>query len=460
MSSSSSKLSVGEKVGYGLGDTASNIFFFGVNAWIFFYYTEVVKIPPATVGTLLLLPRLWDAISDPLMGVIADRTRSRFGTYRPYLLWIAVPFGIFGYLTFANPDLDAQGKLVYAYVTYIALWTAYTAINVPYSALMGVMTPNPEERTKLSTFRFVGAFSGQLIISMTFLPLVLELGGGDKGVGFPRAMALMAVLATLMFLGTFASTRERVKPNKDLQRDVLGDFESLMKNRPWLIMVAAAFLTLSSAAVRWTITPQYLKYYFGVGDEKIFLFLDKISFVQTTGSIAFLAGVFLTGFFSKRFGKRNSLIALTLLNGITVLGIFLVPRDGYSTLVIVNIIGNLLAGPTPALVWAIYTDVADYNEWKFHRRVTGLAFSAAMFAQKVGISIGQSLCGWLLGGAGFNPDEAPSEEVINSFRWIATILPGTLAILNGVVLFWYDLSEKEVGKIAEELEARRNRADQ
>ncbi len=453
-SPSQAPLTLKEKVGYGLGDTASNIFFFGVNAWIFFYYVEVCKIPPATVGTLLLLPRLWDAITDPLMGALADRTRTRFGTYRPYLLWIAVPFGVFGYLTFANPDLDASGKLIYAYVTYIALMTAYTAINVPYSALMGVMTPVPAERTKLATFRFVGAFSGQLIISMAFLPLVLLLGDKDKGVGFPRAMAVMAVIATIMFLATFMLTRERVKPPAR-SNDLLGDFKALIGNKPWVIMVIAAILTLSSAAVRWTITPQYLKYYFGVGDEPFFWFLDKISFVQTTGSLAFIAGVFLTGFFSRKFGKRNSLMGLTVINGFLVLSLFLIPRDGYMTLVVMNVIGNILAGPTPALVWAIYTDVADYSEWKSGRRVTGLAFSAAMFAQKLGISIGGSVCGWLLGSVGFDPEKPPSEEIIQSFRTIACILPGALAILNGVVLIWYRLSDAEVEKIALELEERR-----
>ncbi len=455
MSSKPTKLPLREKLGYGLGDTASNIFFFGVNAWIFFYYTEVCRIAPATVGTLLLLPRLWDAFSDPLMGVIADRTRTRFGTYRPYLLWMAVPFGLAGYLTFANPQLGDGGKLVYAYATYIALMTVYTAINVPYSALMGVMTPVPEERTKLSSFRFIGAFSGQLIVSITFLPLVMTLGAGDKGTGFPRAMALMALLSTVMFLATFASTRERLKPPEGGSRDLRGDFMALLTNRPWLVMVAAAILTLSSAAVRWTITPQYLKYYFGVSEAPYFGFLDKISFVQTTGTLAFIVGVFFTGWVSRRFGKRNSLIVLTILNGITVLALYLVPRDGYTTLVVLNIIGNLLAGPTPALVWAIYTDVADYSEWKSGRRVTGLAFSAAMFAQKLGISIGGSLCGWMLGSVGFEPDTTPSDEIAASFRLIASILPGGLAIANGIVLLGYRLDRESLETIASDLEKRR-----
>ncbi|MGA0846749.1 MAG: MFS transporter, partial [Luteolibacter sp.] len=303
------RLPLREKIGYGLGDTASNLFFFGVNAWIFFYYTEVCLIAPATAGTLLLLPRLWDAISDPLMGIVADRTRSRHGTYRPYLLWMALPFGITGFLAFANPDLGGSAKLVYAYLTYTLLMTVYTAINVPYSAMMGVMTPSPEERTQLSTYRFIGAFSGQLIMSMTFLPLVLALGDGDKGAGFPRAMAVMAGLATVMFLATFAWTRERIAPQANGSSSVRGDLLSLLKNRPWIIMVVAAILTLSSAAVRWTITPQYLKYYFNVDESPYVLFLDKISFVQTTGTIAFILGVFMTGWISRRFGKRRSLIA-------------------------------------------------------------------------------------------------------------------------------------------------------
>ncbi|MEM9079930.1 MAG: MFS transporter [Verrucomicrobiota bacterium] len=455
MNSETDRLSRKEKMGYGLGDTASNIFFFGVNAWIFYYYTEICKIPPATVGTLLLVPRLWDAITDPLMGALSDRTRTKFGTYRPYLLWLAIPFGICGYLTFANPGFTLTGKVIYAYITYIALMSVYTAINVPYSALMGVMSPKSEERTKLATYRFVGAFSGQLIISTAFLPLVLWLGGGDQGIGFPRAMALMAILATLMFLGTFLSTKERIKPQLNKDPNFWRDFSSLLHNRPWIVMVLAAILTLSAAAVRWTITPQHLKYYFGVGDEKFFLWMDKISFVQTTGSLAFIAAVFLTPILSKRYGKRNSLIVLTLLNGLTVLSIFLIPQDGYLTLVLVNLVGNFIAGPTPALVWAIYTDVAEYNEWKSGRRVTGLAFSAAMFAQKVGISIGGATCGWVLGGIGFNPEVPPTEEIIKSFHIIACVLPGFLAIANGIVLFWYNLSDQKVEEISVDLAERR-----
>lgn len=449
------RLSTREKVGYGLGDTASNIFFFGINGFIFFYYTEVCKIPAASAGTLLLLPRLWDAISDPLMGAMADRTRTRWGTYRPYLLWLAIPFGIFGFLTFANPDLGDTGKLAYAYVTYILLMTVYTAINVPYSALMGVMSPLPEERTKLATYRFVGAFSGQLLISFAFLPLVYELGGGDKGVGFPRAMAVMAVIATVLFFLTFFWTKERVKPPTH-QSDLKGDIKALVQNRPWVVMVVAAILTLTAAAVRWTIMPQYLKYYFGVGEEKVWWFMDGTSLALTTGSVAFLAGVFLTPFFSKRFGKRNSLMGLTLLNGLAILAIYFVPRDGYTTLLVLNVVGNLIAGPTPALVWSIYTDVADYGEWKSGRRVTGMAFSAAMFAQKLGISIGPWICGRVLGKVGFDPDQPITESMLEAFREMACLLPGTLAIVNGVVLLFYRLGEDEVRQITADLERRRS----
>jgi GPH family glycoside/pentoside/hexuronide:cation symporter len=203
------------------------------------------------------------------------------------------------------------------------------------------------------------------------------------------------------------------------------------------------------------VTPQYLKYYFNVGEGKVWWFLDGISLVSTTGSIAFIIGVFLTGFFSKRFGKRNSLMALTLLNGVTIMLMYFIPRDGYNTLLILNVFGNLVAGPTPALVWAIYTDVADYGEWKSGRRVTGMAFSAAMFAQKLGISLGGWICGMVLGAVGFDPKETPSDQVIESFRLIACVLPGVLAVANGFVLIWYRLSDEQVDEIAEELQKRR-----
>lgn len=448
----SEKLSFKEKLGYGLGDTASNIFFQFVNIFLLYYYTDVFGLSPAAVGTLFVVTRFWDAINDPLMGAIADRTQTRWGKYRPYMLWMAVPFGLFGYLAFANPDFSQTGKLIYAYVTYVGLMMAYTAINVPYSALMGVMTPSSEERTSLSSFRFVGAFSGTLLISLSVRPLVRVLGGGDEALGFKLTMGLLSIIAVVLFMITFVSTKERVKPLANPEgTSIAKDIRLLFKNRPWIIMVIAAILTLSNVAVRAAVTNHFFKYYVGDSGESVLWFLDRTSLMLSSGALAFIIGIFFTGMLSKRFGKRNALMGLTLLNGLTLVAFYFIPAEAYGTMLIVNALGNFLAGPTPALVWSIYTDVADYGEWKFKRRTTGLVFSAAMFAQKMGLTIGGGVAGWMLSGFGFVANEQQTDSAMLGIRLMFSILPGILAIANGVILLWYPLSDDDVADIQADL---------
>ena len=220
-------------------------------------------------------------------------------------------------------------------------------------------------------------------------------------------------------------------------------------------MVVAALLTMSNAAVRWAVTPHFIKYYAGDDGTPFVWFLDRTSLFTATGTLAFLAGIFFTSWLVRRFGKRNPLIALTLLNAISILAFYVIPRDAYWTMVIVNVIGSIIAGPTPALVWSIYTDVADYGEWTSGRRTTGLAFAAAMFAQKFGISIGGGLAGWLLGLYGFEAGKVQSEHTLQGLRILFSLLPGALAFANGIVLFWYPLTDSMVRKIEEELAERR-----
>lgn len=448
------KLPLMEKIGYGLGDAASNIFFQTVNMFLLFYYTDVFGISPAVAGTLFILARFWDALIDPFLGALADRTRTRWGSYRPYLLWLALPFGLIGYATFANPDLSDNAKVAYAYVTYFLLMTAYAAINVPYSALMGVMTPSSKERTSLSMYRFVGAFGGQLLIALGVIPLVRILGDGDKAHGFKVTMAIFSVLAVVLFVMTFLMTKERIKPHHE-KPDFRKDLGSLMQNKPWIIMVVAGLLTLSGAAIRWAVTPHFFKYYGGYDDKPLLGFLDHTSLFLTVGSIAFLAAMPLTPWLVRRFGKKNSLMWLTLANGVMLLAFFFVPREDYWMMVAVNAVASFLAGPTPALVWAIYTDVADYGEWRFGRRTTGLAFATAIFSQKVGISIGGGVAGWLLGVYGFKADIVQSEETLGGLRLLFSIFPGIFAVANGIVLIWYSLSDEQVAHIEAELAERR-----
>ncbi len=463
------RIGITEKVGYGLGDFASNLYFQFFNLFLFYYYTDVFGLSPAAVGTMYFIANFWDAVNDPAMGAIADRTRTKQGRYRPYLLWFAVPYGFFGYLLFANPDLGDTGKLLYAWSTFIVFKMVYTAINVPYSALMGVISDDDEDRVALSTFRFLGAFGGGFFVSLLVRPLVSAFGGGDEVTGFQYTMALFGLVSVVAFLATWATTRERVPPVDTAEggTSVLVDLKLLTRNRPWVVMIGAAVCTLAAVAVRGAVTVQYFKYYVGDSGEAVWTLGDTdtawhLSFDATTlflssGSLAFVVGVGLTGLVSKALGKRNGLIGLTLLNAATVIGFFFIPKDQWTVMFAVNILGNLIAGPTPALVWALYTDVADYGEWQFGRQATGLVFAAAMFAQKMGLTIGGAGAGWMLDGFGFVANEEQTDTALLGIRLMFTVVPGGLAALNGMILLFYPLSEADAEQMRAELAERRGR---
>jgi GPH family glycoside/pentoside/hexuronide:cation symporter len=455
MTKNNNHLRFKEKLGYGLGDTASNFFFQTFNIFLLYYYTDVFGISAAAVGTMFFVTKLWDAVNDPLMGIIADRTRSRFGKFRPYILWVAVPYGIMGYLMFANPDLGESGKIVYAWVTYTLMMMIYTAINVPYSALMGVMTPSSRERTVLSSYRFVCAFGGGLLISMLVRPLIEYFGDGDEAKGFSYTMALFAVMSVALFWYTFSTTRERVVARDDHKSNLKQDLKFLVSNRPWLVLFLAAIFTLANVAVKNAVTVHFFKYYVGDDGSDYFLFMDRTTLFLTLGMLAMILGVACTKLFTRYFEKKTLMIWLSLLNATTMLIIFLIPPDQYWTMMIVNIIGMFLVGPTPALVWSMYADVADYGEWKYGRRTTALVFSAAQFAQKFGLTIGGGLSGWMLGIFGFVANVDQTDTSLLGIRLMFTVIPACFAIMNALVLIFYTLSDRQVEQIETELEARK-----
>ncbi len=455
MAVSNNHLRFREKLGYGLGDTASNFFFQTFNIFLLYYYTDVFGLSAAAVGTMFFVTKLWDAINDPLMGIIADRTQTRFGKFRPYLLWVAVPYGILGFLMFANPDLSDSGKLVYAWVTYTLMMMIYTAINVPYSALMGVMTPSSQERTILSSYRFVCAFGGGLLISMLVRPLIQFFGEGDEARGFSLTMALFAVLSIALFWYTFSTTRERVVTPSDQKSNLKNDLKYLVSNRPWLVLFLAAIFTLANIAVKNAVTVHFFKYYVGDDGTSIFLFMDQTTLFLTAGMLAMIIGVAGTRLLTRHFEKKALMIWLSLMNAVSMIIIFFIPPDQYWTMMAVNIVGMFLVGPTPALVWSMYADVADYGEWKFGRRTTGLVFSAAQFAQKFGLTIGGGLSGWLLGAFGFVANTDQTESSLLGIRLMFTVIPACLAAMNALVLLLYNLSDGKVGQIETELEHRR-----
>lgn len=318
MSSNTAKLSFTEKVGYGLGDGASNFFFQTFNVFLLYYYTDIFGLSPAAVGTMFLITKLIDVVTDPVMGMVADRTNTRWGKFRPYLLWMALPYGICGYAMFANPELTESGKLIYAYITYTLMMLAYTAINVPYSALMGVISPVSIERTKVSSYRFFFAFSAGWLIVTFVRPLKDALGGGDEVLGFQLVMAIFAVLSVAFFWICFATTKERVAPPVKQSTNVKADLAALLSNGPWLVLFIAGILTLMSIAVRAGGTMYYFKYF--IGDDGAVLFhllgldFDRTSVFMSLGTIAMLFGLLFTKWLVTRYEKRTLMIALSLGN--------------------------------------------------------------------------------------------------------------------------------------------------
>ena len=451
-------LSFGERLGYGLGDTASNFFFQTFNIFLLYYYTDVFGIPAAVVGTMFFVSRLWDAVNDPLMGAVADRTRTRYGKFRPYLLWMAIPYGVMGYLMFAGPDLSDNGKLIYAWVTYTLMMMLYTAINVPYSALMGVMTPMSRERTILASFRFVGAFGGGLLISMLVRPLVRYFGVEDEAVGFRITMAIFAVTSILMFWVTFVTTRERVTTEEQGDTSLIKDLRMLVANRPWVVLCFAGILTLSSIALKNAVTIHYFKYYVMDGGEPYLWIWDLTSLFLFLSSAFLIAGVCCTKFLTDRFDKKTLLVALSLFNALLTATMFFIPPEDYWTLVVLNCVASLAAGPTAPLVWAMYGDVADYGEWRYKRRTTGLVFSASMFAQKFGLTLGAGLSGWMLAVFGYVANEAQSDASLLGIRLLFTLIPAVIAILNVIALCFYNLPDRQVAEIEQALALRKEEA--
>lgn len=461
----SGKLTFGEKLGYSLGDTASNLFWQTFSMFLLYFYTDIFGITAAAAGTMFLVTRIWDTVNDPLMGIISDRTNTRWGKFRPYLLWLAFPFGIIGVLTFTTPDFEPTGKLIYAYVTYGLMMMVYTAINIPYSALMGVLSPDPLERTKASSFRFVAAFTGGLIVQSTALKLVKVLGGNNEALGWQLTMALFAFLAAVLFLTTFGVTRERVAPSVTQVTSLKKDVKDLFSNTPWVVLFFAGIFLLTFVSIRNGSIMYFYKYY--VGDQVVALFGREMNLTSdglaTTfmvlGSGANIVGVLVTSWFSKTFGKKRSFIGLMLLT-IIFTAVFLVMRpENVLMMFTLQVIISFVMGPLSPIVWAMYTDTADYSEWKSARRATGLVMSASTMAQKFGWTIGGAVAGWLLAMFGFEANQLQTGETILGIRLMISIIPAIAAVLCGVFMFFYKLDDATMATITADLKARRDQSD-
>ena len=441
------KLSIREKVGYALGDTAANFIFQTMIMFQLVFYTDTFGITAIAAGTLLVVVRFWDAIFDPIMGVVADRTNTKWGKFRPWIMWTAVPFGMMGFLTFLTPDLSSSGKLIYAYITYIVLMMIYSANNLPYSALSGVMTGNLGERTSLSSYRFVFAMLAQLIIQGFALPMVHYFGQGNSAVGYKYTMGIFSAFAVVLFFITFASTKERIQPAPNQKATLRQHFGDLLKNGPWITMFFLTIILFITLAMRGSVVLYYFKYY--IGKEDLF------SLFNVLGTTATIIGIFFSKRLSLRFGKRNVFIgglAATAL--FTAHFVFLTPGD-VPLIFATEILRQFAYGFTIPLLWAMMADVADYSEWKNNRRATGIIFSAIVFGLKAGLGFGGAITGFVLSLYGYIPNVAQSAETLNGIRLTMSVFPAVTFGICVVCLFFYGINKKMEIQITDDLTERR-----
>lgn len=464
MNTNSGKISFFEKVAFGLGDMASNLFYQTFTLFLLYFYTDVFGISAAAAGTMFLVVRILDTLYDPLVGIMADRTKSKFGKFRPWILYTVIPFGVIGFLTFYTPELATSAKLVYAYITYTAMMFIYSTINVPYGALMAVMTPNSLERTSLSAFRSVFAFGGGVIVQSLTLKMVHYFGllkpyadgSVNQQFGFATAMGIYSILAVIMFLTTFFLCKERVKPIHEENNPFKSDIKDLLKNKPWLILTLVGIMTCLYVAVRNGSIIYYFKYYASsTGEAMLFGKLIStdalVSLFMVIGTAFSILGTILLKPTARLIGKKNVYILSMALGSIFSMSYFFFSKDQITMMFVMQALSNLVVGPAMAMMWSMYADTADYSEYKTGRRATGLIYSSANFAQKLGWSVGGALGGYLLSYFGFIANTTASPETEKGIRILFSFMPAIWSIVAVVALFYYNLSEQKVIEINNKL---------
>ncbi|SET38427.1 MFS transporter [Thalassotalea agarivorans] len=503
------KLPLYEKVGYAMGDAAANLVWRGALAYLAVFYTDTFGISAAAAAVLFLIVRLSDGITDIIMGMIADRTQTRYGKFRPWILWSTPLLGLFMVLCFTTPNFGEQGKLVWAYVTYLGLTLAYTLNNVPYSALMGVMTADDRERTSLSGFRFAGAFLGGLFV-MGFLPeFVAYFGEGDDAIGYQYTMYVFAAALIALMVITFATTKERVTVSnekqqpfkqelsdlakslpfiilplaaislffyyRDLQtalffalvmsalffgirkllskpRDSLSssqlDLADLLTNKPWLILLGIGFISMMFNGIKYGVIAYYFKYY--VGDElMVGQYFVALLVVSILGALA-------TSQLAKWFGRKTLFIASLLLSGVLTAAMFLIPVSNASAVFALGCAAEFFAAILPTLYFSMLGDSADYSEWKNHRRATGLVYSAGTFVQKTGGGFAGALVLLVLAGYGYDGmDQSTIEGALPGIQHLMSWIPALFAFAGAILMAFYPITDKIQAQISQELQSRR-----
>lgn len=444
------RLPLREKVGYGIGDFGFNLYWANISAFLLYFYTDVMGLAAAAVATMMLVTKLVDAVTDPLMGAIADRTRSRWGRFRPYMLYGALPMALAGVLTWTVPDLGQGGKLLWAYATFTLMMLAYTVLAMPYSALGGVMTSDSQQRTTAISYRFIAAFAGTTAVNWLTLDMVRWLGRGDEPLGWQLTLGLYGLVAIASFVAVFAFTRERIEPPPQQRSAVRQDIADLLGNRPWMVLFVLALVIMITIVMRSGSLVYYLKYYVE-RPEMTGLFLGVYS-------VALMIGAAATPLLTRHFDKRRLLMGLMMAVGVVSCAMYFVPPDQVWAMLVLNTLVGLLLGPKSPLAFSMYADCADYTEWKTGRRATAMTFAAATFSQKLGGALASAAIGGVLAAMGYVANQAQSDASSLGIVLLPTVIPGVVALLAAWVMCAYPLDDRTLAKVQGELRARRGAA--
>lgn len=468
------KISLKEKIGYGFGDAASSMFWKIFGMYSLFFYTDVFGITAAAAGTMFLVARLWDSFFDVFVGIISDRTKSRYGKYRPYLLWFAIPFAVMGAITFFVPDFGQTAKLVYAYITYSLMMIVYSLINVPYASLLGAISSDPIERNSLSSYRMSFAFIGSFVTFMLLQPLIdfysntcdsasiaqasesVGAGMSTSVVGWVMGVGSIGIICVVLFLLCFSWTKERVVQIESEENvSVKQDLKNLFHNAPWWILVATGLAALLFNAVRDSVAIYFFRDYVKVDYKMVGTGWDMTTIYFLVGQAANLIGVMAAPSISAKYGKKRTYMIAILIAGLLSAGFYFIPNN-IAWILAFQFVISLFAGYVLPLLWSMFADIVDHQELITGRRATGLIFSSSSMSQKLGWALGAALSGWILAIFKYAPDAVEqSAQTLFGEHIMISLMPAVCCVLAFVGMLFYPLSDKKVKEISEQLELRR-----
>lgn len=478
MNNNSQKLSVTEKIGYSLGDLAANLIFQTLVTYLAYFYTDIYKLDPDKASAIMFVVGMVAALGfNPIIGALADRTNSKWGKFRPWILWTAVPLGIISVLAFTTFNLSDSGKVIYAVITYSLLLFLYAANNLPYGALSGVITGDMKERNSLSAYRFVAVMFAQFFVQVFMLAIIESAGDGDKAVGISKLMIWLAPIGTVMLLITFLTTRERIVPKPEQKSTLKQDLGDLGKNRPWLIMLLLTTLVFITLAMKGGGYIYYFKNYVDKESLTGFInpavrFMDGIGanffgkdpvaaglgIFNAGGIICMIIGITISSKFANKYGKRDVFGVALFISTLFILSFYIYSPTSVGLIFLAQVLHGFFYGITIPILWAMIADVADFSEWRNNRRATAIIFSAMMIGLKVGLTVGGSLLTKLLGMFHYVPnmDGAQPVSAVNGIKLLVSLFPALPFLIGTGLLFFYSINKKMEVQIESDLKQRRN----